>query len=66
MVKGKSKPEPESEEGTVRLNLTISRELNEQFREAVFKRLGLRKGDIQRATEEAIKLWIAKGGVTGS
>ena len=62
MVKGKAKPEPEMGEGTVRLNLTISGELNEQFREAVFKRFGLRKGDIQRAVEEAIKLWIAKGG----
>ena len=62
MVKGKAKPEPESEEGTVRLNLTISKDLDEQFRKAVFDRFGLRKGDMQRATEEAIKLWIEKGG----
>jgi len=68
MVKGKAKPEPSTngEDRTVRLNLTISKELNQQFREVVFKRFGLRKGDIQRAIEDAIKLWIAKGGVTGS
>ena len=62
MVKGKPKPEPEIGEGTVRLNLTISKDLNEQFRKAVFDRFGLRKGDMQRATEEAIRMWITKGG----
>jgi len=48
--------------GTVRLNLTISQSLEREFRETVFKRYGLHKGDIQRAVEEAIKLWISKGG----
>jgi hypothetical protein len=62
MVKGKAKPEPKIEERTVRLNLTISKDLNEQFRKAVFDRFGLHKGDIQRAIEEALKLWIANGG----
>jgi len=60
MVKGKPKPEGTE---TVRLNLTISKDLNDRFRKVVFERLGLRKGDIQRAVEEAIKLWIAKEGV---
>jgi hypothetical protein len=61
MVKGKAKPETEAEESTVRLNLTISKDLNNQFRKAVFERFGLHKGDMQRAIEDAIKLWIAKG-----
>jgi hypothetical protein len=58
---GKVKGKPVESEDIARLNLTISRELNEQFRKAVFDRFGLRKGDIQRAVEEAIRLWIAKG-----
>jgi len=62
MVKGKRKPEAlATEEKTVRLNLTISETLEREFRETVFKRYGLHKGDIQRAVEEAIRLWIAKG-----
>ncbi len=62
MVKGKAKPEAEIGENTVRLNLTISKDLNDQFRKAVFDRFGLHKGDIQRAIEEALKLWITNGG----
>jgi hypothetical protein len=54
------KPE-QGGEATVRLNLTISETLDREFREIVFKRYGLHKGDIQRAVEDAIKLWIAKG-----
>lgn len=42
----------------VRINLTISEDLEKRFRAEVFKRYGLRKGDIQRAVEEAIELWI--------
>ena len=60
MVKGKAKPE-QGGEGTVRLNLTISESLEHEFREKVFKRYGLHKGDIQKAVEEALRLWIAKG-----
>jgi hypothetical protein len=62
MAKGKAKPETQAEENTVRLNLTISKDLNQQFRKAVFDRFGLHKGDIQRAIEEALRLWIADGG----
>jgi len=57
----KGKPKTTEGDGTVRLNLTISESLNKQFRQAVFSRYGLHKGDIQRAIEEAIKVWIAKG-----
>ena len=60
----KTKPQEgmEAKKGTVRLNITISESLDKEFRDAVFKRFGLRKGDIQRAVEEAIRLWITKGG----
>ena len=57
----KEKPKPSEEDRTVRLNLTISSSLEKDFRETVFKRYGLHKGDIQKAVEEALKLWITKG-----
>ena len=57
----RSKPKAGEGVGTVRLNLTISESLEREFRETVFKRFGLHKGDIQKAVEEAIKLWITKG-----
>jgi len=46
---------------TVRINITISENLEKRFREQVFNRYGLHKGDIQRAVEEAIELWIKRG-----
>jgi hypothetical protein len=58
----KDKPKASEAQGkTVRLNLTVSESLEREFRETVFKRFGLHKGDIQRAVEEALKLWITKG-----
>jgi hypothetical protein len=60
MGKRKEKPE-QGGQATVRLNLTISESLEREFREIVFKRYGLHKGDIQKAVEEALRLWIAKG-----
>jgi hypothetical protein len=41
-----------------RINLVIDDELDEQFRSEVAKRLGMRKGNIQKAGEEAIRMWI--------
>ena len=41
-----------------RVNLVISDELEEIFRETVFRKYGMRKGNITRAVEEAIRLWI--------
>jgi hypothetical protein len=40
-----------------RINLVIDNELDEQFRSAVFKRMGLRKGSLQKAAEEALRMW---------
>ena len=41
-----------------RLILTIDDELDKQFRSEIAKRLGMKKGHIQKAAEEAIRAWI--------
>lgn len=41
-----------------RINSTIKAELEEQFREAVYKTKGFKKGNLQIALEEAIQAWI--------
>ncbi len=60
MTRGRPKVEQKGER-TMRLNLTVSESLEREFREKVFNRYGLHKGDIQKAVEEALRLWIAKG-----
>lgn len=44
--------------GNARLYLTINEDLERKFREEVAKRLGMKKGNLQVAIEEAIKLWL--------
>jgi len=41
-----------------KITLTLKDELEKRFREEVFRRLGMKKGNIQLAIEEAIDLWI--------
>ena len=41
-----------------RIILKISDDLEAQFRMEIAKRLGMKKGNIQIATEQAIKMWI--------
>lgn len=41
-----------------RLNLVIDDELDEQFRNEVVKRMGFKKGNLQKAGAEALKMWI--------
>jgi hypothetical protein len=43
-----------------RLVLVISDELEQKFREEVYRRYGMKKGNLTRAVEEAIKDWINK------
>jgi len=43
-----------------KINLIIPDKLEKEFREAVFKKYGLKRGNITQATEEAIKEWIKK------
>ena len=43
-----------------KINLSIDNDLDEKFRVAVAKRKGMRKGNLTKAMEEAMKLWISK------
>jgi len=42
----------------VKINVTISKDLDEKFRDAVAKTLGFKRGNLQVAIEEAIEMWI--------
>jgi len=44
----------------VKINITISEELDEKFRGTVAKTLGFKKGNLQIAIEEALEEWIKK------
>ena len=43
-----------------KINLAIDDNLDEKFRVAVAKKKGMRKGNLTKAMEEAMKLWISK------
>jgi hypothetical protein len=43
-----------------KLNLVVSDELETCFRNAVFKKYGMKRGNITKATEEALTDWIKK------
>lgn len=43
-----------------KINFAISDEVETKFRDAVFKKLGMKKGNISIALEEAMKDWIKK------
>jgi hypothetical protein len=40
-----------------KLTLTLDDELETRFRDEIYKRLGMKKGNMQVAIEEAIELW---------
>ena len=44
-----------------KMTIDISDELDDQFREKVFNRFGMKKGNLTLAIEEALKDWINKG-----
>lgn len=44
-----------------KMSISIPDKLEEQFREKIFNRFGMRKGNINKAIEEAITDWINKG-----
>jgi hypothetical protein len=46
--------------GTTRLNLVVDEDLEQKFRRAVFERYGMKKGNIQKAVEEALGEWMDK------
>lgn len=41
-----------------RIDIVISDGLEEDFRQEVFRSIGMKKGNISLAVEEAIKMWI--------
>ncbi len=43
-----------------KLTVLIKDDLDEKFREAVFQRKGMHKGNITEAIEEAMNCWIDK------
>jgi hypothetical protein len=45
-----------------KINLILPDKTEEEFRNAVFKKYGLKRGNISQAIEEAIKDWIKKQG----
>lgn len=44
--------------GTTRLNLVVDEDLEQKFRRAVFEKYGMKKGNIQKAVEEALQEWM--------
>jgi len=45
---------------TRRVNLMIEPDLDDMFRNKVVERYGMKKGNLSKAFEEAMKMWIAK------
>jgi len=41
-----------------KLNIKIRKEVDTKFREEVFKRKGMKKGNLTESVEEAMLLWI--------
>jgi metal-responsive CopG/Arc/MetJ family transcriptional regulator len=48
------------ETNMAKINLIISDKLEKEFREAIFKKYGMKRGNLSKAVEEAIKEWIEK------
>jgi hypothetical protein len=42
-----------------KLNIAVKKDIDENFRREVFRRKGLKKGNIKQAVEEAMLLWIS-------
>lgn len=40
------------------LNLTIDDKLDDEFRKTVMKRMGMKRGNIRKAVEEALENWV--------
>ncbi len=42
-----------------RIDVILPDELEQKFREAVFKRKGMKRGNVTDSVQEAINLWLA-------
>lgn len=49
---------PKSKNENIRINITMTKEIDKRFRDEVVKRHGFRRGSLQKAIEEAIELWV--------
>ncbi len=49
---------PKLKEGRKRIDVYLPEEQEQRFREEVFKRKGMKKGNISEATQEAILMWM--------
>jgi hypothetical protein len=43
-----------------RMNIVVSDKVEEKFREAVFLKYGMKKGNITKAAEQALQEWIER------
>jgi hypothetical protein len=50
---------PHLRPGRRRIDVYLPKEQDQRFREAVFKRKGMKKGNISEATQEAILMWMS-------
>jgi len=41
-----------------KINISLGDDVEEKFRKAVYQRMGMKKGNISKALEEAINHWI--------
>ena len=41
-----------------KMNVVLPDDVEERFRRAVFERIGMKKGNISEALEEAVDLWM--------
>jgi hypothetical protein len=49
---------PNVPKGKKRMDVYLTEDEEKQFRETVFKRKGMKKGNISEAVQEAVLLWI--------
>ena len=49
---------PNVPKGKKRMDVYLTEDEEKQFRETVFKRKGMKKGNISEAIQEAVLLWI--------
>jgi hypothetical protein len=54
-VKGVS---PKTPSGKKRIDVYLDEDLERKFKEQVFRRKGMKKGNISEAVQEAILLWV--------
>jgi hypothetical protein len=47
---------------TVRVNITVNKDLDKRFRETVAQTIGFKKGNLQVAIEDALEEWIKEHG----